>query len=406
MSRLRYSSFRIARASQLVVGVLFSVVQIRPLASQAAVFDVRAFDHALDSLVRANHLPGASVAIVKDGRIAWSRGYGFADLARQTPATARTPYRLASVSKPLAATVLMKLVEEGKLTLDAPMRDFNIHAWFEPNAGSWATYPDRYRASPITVRHVLTHTSQSTPPGNTYAYNGNIYADLTWVLESVTKESYPVLMRDRLFAPLGMTRTISGQLVPWGQDVAREIATPYALKDGRAETGTYPGFGIEPFVDVKPWNLNPAFALPAVTDSARRALLGSRYTPLYSSQTAAGVVSTVEDLARFDLALDAGRIVSAATREQMFTASRDTGGKALPYGLGWFVEEVDGRKIVWHYGWFPPTVSALYLKIPDRNITLILLANTDALSAGMSWTRMGIRASPYARVFLEHFAKP
>jgi len=61
---------------------------------------------------------------------------------------------------------------------------------------------------------------------------------------------------------------------------------------------------------------------------------------------------------------------------------------------------------VWHYGWFPPVVSTLYLKIPGRNMTMLLFANTDALSAGMSWTRMGIRASPYARLFLQHFGKP
>jgi hypothetical protein len=65
-----------------------------------------------------------------------------------------------------------------------------------------------------------------------------------------------------------------------------------------------------------------------------------------------------------------------------------------------------GIRIVWHYGWFPPTVSALYLKVPEKKLTFLLLSNCDGLSAGMAWTAEGIRASPYARLFLEHFVSP
>jgi hypothetical protein len=60
--------------------------------------------------------------------------------------------------------------------------------------------------------------------------------------------------------------------------------------------------------------------------------------------------------------------------------------------------------VAWHYGWFPPTVSALYLKLPDRGLTFILLSNSDLLSYGMSWTAEGIRASPFARLFLDMVA--
>ncbi len=362
------------------------------------------FEAALDSLARANGLPGLSAAIVRDHRLAWSHGFGYADWERRVPATPATAYRLASVSKPIAATVLMQLVEEGKLLLDAPMRDFQIHPWFEPGGGSWAHYPERYVERAITVRHVLTHTSESDPPGAAYKYNGNIFADLTWVIEAVTRQSYPVVMRERVFDPLGMTSSVPGQLVPWGEVARAALATPYAVRDGERQRGTYPGFGIEPGVDVRLWNLEPAFRLPVASDSARRALLGQDYTPLFSSQTAAGMVSTVEDLARFDIAFDTGKLVSDAARAQMFTASRTPSGDTLPYGLGWFVEEVNGRKIVWHYGWFPPTVSALYLKVPDLGLTFLLLSNSDLLSADMEWTARGVRASPYARLFLDRFA--
>ena len=364
--------------------------------------ELDAFQAALEELAAETKLPGFSAAVVRDGKLVWSHGYGFADVEKKIPARADTPYRLASCSKPFAAVVLMRLVEAGKLDLDAPMRDFEIHPWFEPGGGSWAHYPSRYDDGAITVRHILTHTSKSTPPGDGYEYSGNIFADLTWVIEDVTKRSYPEVVREMILEPLGMTRTLPGQLAPWGQDVARAIATPYDLETGTPVRGTYPGFGLDPDVDVTPWNLDPAYRMPSDTQAARRALLGEGFTPLYSAQTAAGMLSTVEDLARFDIALDGGKLVSADGRTAMFTASRSSNGKVLPYGLGWFVEEGD-VKLVWHYGWFPPVISALYLKVPERNLTFILLSNCDLLSAGVSWSTFGVRASPFARLFLAHF---
>jgi hypothetical protein len=87
----------------------------------------------------------------------------------------------------------------------------------------------------------------------------------------------------------------------------------------------------------------------------------------------------------------------------MFTPARAPDGKDLPYALGWFVETIAGRKVCWHYGWFPPTVSALYVKVPDAGLSFVLLANNDRLSRGMAWSREGVRASPFARAFIEAF---
>jgi CubicO group peptidase (beta-lactamase class C family) len=363
------------------------------------------FSLALDSLAQTHRLPGYSAAIVRDGAVAWSHGWGFADPERQRRATPETPYRLASVTKPIAATILMQLVHEGRLRLDAPMRDFTIHPWFEPGGGSWAHYPDRYVDGTITVRHVLTHTSQSTPPGEAYRYSGNIFGDLTWVIEDILKESYPRVVQERILDPVGMSRTAAGHLAPWSQAIVRELAVPMAVRGDTVRPGTYPGFGVEPGIDVTPWNLAPAFALPAASDAARRRVLGARYTPLHSAQTAAGMISTVLDLARFDVALDRGRLIPAALRDAMFTPSRRADGAALPYGLGWFVETVGGHRVAWHYGWFPPTVSALYVKLPDLGLTFILLSNSDLLSYGMSWTAEGVRASPFARLFLDEASR-
>lgn len=364
------------------------------------------FAQALERLPQIRHLPGLSAAIVQHRKRIWSQGFGWSDVQGHIPARPDTPYRLASLTKPIAAVLLMQLVEEGKLDLDAPMRRFAIHSWFEPGGGSWSHYPSRYEEKPILVWHVLTHTSESEPPGNGFKYNGNIFADLTWVIEDVTHQSYLTVLQERILTPVGMTRTVPGQLVPWGQGTARELAAPYSIREGQVVASTYPGFGLDPQVDVSPWHLDPAYRLPEATRVARKQLLGEAFTPLYSSQTAAGMISTVEDLARFDIAFDQGDLVSRSSRAQMFTPTRNTAGETLPYGLGWFVEDADGLQLVWHYGWFSPSVSAFYLKIPEKELTLLLLSNCDGLSAGIAWTAEGVRASPFARLFLEHFVSP
>ena len=387
----------IVAASLLVV-----LSPVASLAAQGRDADLAAFTTALDSLATAFRLPAYSAVIVSEGEVVWRRGWGFANLEGRIPATPDTPYRLASVTKPITATILMQLVERDSLDLDAPMHRFAIHPWFAPDAGSWAHFPERYADGRITVRHVLTHTSQADPPGSAYRYDGNIFGDLTWVVESVTRRSFPQVLQDRVLDPLGMSRSAPGHLVPWRRDVTGAVATPYAVDSAGMTPRTYPGFGLEP--DADPGPLEPAFRLPPSTDSARRALLGAHYTPLHSAQAAAGMIASAEDLARFDIAFDKGRLLSASGREAMFTRPKAPDGSALRYALGWFVETLHGERIAWHYGWFPPTVSALYLKLPDRGLTFILLSNSDRLSAEMSWTARGIRASPFARLFLERIA--
>jgi CubicO group peptidase (beta-lactamase class C family) len=119
---------------------------------------------------------------------------------------------------------------------------------------------------------------------------------------------------------------------------------------------------------------------------------------------AGGVISTVIDLAKFDLALDAGKLVSARSRELMMTPARSTSGAALPYGLGWFVEVYRGRKLVWHSGWWEKAYSALYLKVPEEKLTLILLANSEGLWWDNPLDSAQVEKSPFAAAFLERFA--
>jgi CubicO group peptidase (beta-lactamase class C family) len=109
------------------------------------------------------------------------------------------------------------------------------------------------------------------------------------------------------------------------------------------------------------------------------------------------------DLARFDIALTQGRLLSPAFREQMWTPGRTPSGDVLPYGLGWFVADVAGRRLVWHTGLWEGRYSALYVKVPADRLTLILLANSEGLQWENRLDEAAIERSPFARAFLAAF---
>ena len=172
----------------------------------------------LGLLMDEHHILGMSAAVVHQGAVVWNKGYGYADLEQGVLAEPSTRYFLASVSKPFASVLVMQQVEQGKPSLDAPMKDFRIYHWFAPD-------PKRYREQPITVRHVLSHTSENGP-GEGYAYNGNTYFDLTWVLEDVTREAYPRLLQERIFDVVGMDRSVPG-ITRSGSTEIVELTQPY-----------------------------------------------------------------------------------------------------------------------------------------------------------------------------------
>ncbi|MFN2189930.1 MAG: serine hydrolase domain-containing protein [Candidatus Promineifilaceae bacterium] len=131
-------------------------------ASESAVIDperLAALEDDLEELREILLIPGLSAAVVKDQELVWAKGFGFADLANKIPATPDTPYHLASVTKPIAATVIMQLVEEGLLDLEEPVSDFGVELESEGT---------------INSRHLLTHTSSGVP-GTEHHYDGTTH---------------------------------------------------------------------------------------------------------------------------------------------------------------------------------------------------------------------------------------
>jgi CubicO group peptidase (beta-lactamase class C family) len=115
-----------------------------------------------------------------------------------------------------------------------------------------------------------------------------------------------------------------------------------------------------------------------------------------------GLISSASDLAKFDAALDAYTIVGPAILAEAWTTSMYN-GVATPFGMGWFVQLYEGEKLVWHHGYSADSYSSLILKVPGRRLTLILLANSDGLSAPFSLANGDVTSSIFARTFLRLF---
>ena len=326
------------------------------------------FQASLDSLRRQYGIPGLSAAIVSNGRIIWEAGFGFQDVENQIPATPETPYRTASITKTFASMLLMKCVERSTLNLDTPIR----------------SYASGIADSRVTVRHLFTHTSQSSPPGESYLYSGDRYNFLTPVAESCSGKSFREALAKDILDRLQMWDSVPGQDMEFPSPEAAALFTPETLQ--------------------RYTSVIQRLAKPYVIDNSGRPILSS-YPPR-GIFAAAGLISTVRDLARYDSAIDQRLLLAAQTQQQAWTNHVNSKGQRLPYGLGWFVQMYGSEKLIWHYGQWD-TFSGLFLKVPGRNVTLILLANSSRLSSPFSALGAGnVTGSPFANLFLQMLADP
>lgn len=312
--------------------------------------DWGALAERLERLRSQWNVPGMAAGVALDDRVAWTKGFGFADLEARTPVTPDTVFHLASLTKPFAAVVLLQLVEAGQLDLDAPAEQFGIR--LDANG-------------PIRVRHLLSHTSEGTP-GEVFRYSGNRFAELDKVVAGASGLTFAQLVAQRVLDPLGLSNTSPNPYAPAACAAAKRDPQTFLERSTK-------GY---------------AFDGKTPVDYPRHFV------------TAAGLVSTVGDVLRFSLALDRNELLQPRTRQLGWTPARTSHGKELPYALGWFVQRRRGVTMFWHYGWDRAN-SSLIIKIPDRHATFVLLGNSEALSRKFDLGRdEDVTRSPFAREFL------
>lgn len=326
-----------------------------PVATEGPVRSLTEFTGRVDTIRQQLGIPGIAGVVMLRDSIVWEGLLGNAKVSTQTPVTRTTPFHIASLTKTFASTIVMQLVEQGLVRLDDSVSKYGVTL---PNSGA------------ILVRHLLTHTSDGVP-GTAFAYSGDRFALLDNVIQRASGESFAKRVVEQIITPLGLEHTAPNPANASAfaftsldrQSFLSSMATGY----GRSTGGT-----------------PPVVAYPSHFSSA------------------AGLVSTAHEVARYSVALDAGQFISPGTRELVYTPAVGIGGRALPHALGWFVSTVEGQKLVWHYGYWIGN-SSLIIKIPARAITFVILSNSDQLSAPFSLGSGNLTSSPMARAFISAF---
>ena len=323
-------------------------------------------DDYLKAEMARRHLPSLSVAVAQGGKIIKTQAYGLADLKTKTPAAPDTVYGLGSCTKPITAVAVLTLVEAGKVRLDDPaaryipglpaawqaitLRQLLSHTSGLPNYRLAINYRRLagYTASDSVVK-LVRRKALDFAPGTRYEYSNTNFHLLGQLIESVSGRPYAQFLDAQLFRPAAMTAT--------------RLAAPPAIVPGPA-TGYLLQGGV---------NVPNTLIFPAALNTGD-----------------SGLLSTAPDLARWCLALDAGRLLAPSTLKQMETPGTLTDCTRTAYGLGWVVGAWNGHRLVAHSGAEPGYSSSIF-RFPDDRLSVVLLSNTfdgtaltDSLALGVS----------------------
>jgi serine beta-lactamase-like protein LACTB len=312
----------------------------------------------IDALIKTfrekQHIPGIAVAIVENDKIVWMEGVGYADIENHVAATPDTIWRLASISKSISAIAIMQFAENNIMDIDNPI--WSYIPW----------YPRKQYI--VTVKNLLTHTSgirhykndneadsaqhfnttqdgtkifgiDKEPllfkPGTKYLYSSFGYALIAGIIESVTKKSFDVVLREKIFLPAHMNTARLDK----PDEIILNRAHFYIL----AKNGT--GVINAPYIDVSyKWS-------------------------------AGGIMASVKDLANFSIALDKNILLKANTLQQVYKPNNLLDGSPTDYGLGWHIEKhTDGSQWVYHRG-VATGGTGFLLREPDKGFAIAILCN-------------------------------
>ncbi|NMH61308.1 serine hydrolase [Alteromonas ponticola] len=341
------------------------------LTKQLAQFEAFLLDYK-----KQHHIPGLSVAVSKKHEIVYEKAHGVSHISGQVAVTNDTPFWIASVSKFFVGTTFLSLVENGELSLDDPisaMPEFNDYCqWL---AGSGIVFGKNLQCNQtFKLKHALNHVVNGKVD-TAFFYNSIFYSRLSRYLEAKRGNSIDAAkgrhnelaqaITHAILIPAEMNNSMAGLWDPARQDVYFRKARGYDIEDNQYVM---------------------------------------RREPQRHMSGGAGVSSTAGDIIRFDTALDAGRILSDKTRALTEHPYVTESGTSIPYAYGRYIQYVNDEKIIWHSGWDEEAgFTAVYLKFPERNLTIVVLANNEGLWWGNPLDKAEIERSPVfqaaARIF-------
>jgi CubicO group peptidase (beta-lactamase class C family) len=298
--------------------------------------------------------PGASVMVLRDGKVLLAKGYGMADVEARIACATNTNFRLASVTKQFTAMAIMVLADRNKLTLDETQPSF------------FPEFPDYGRN--ITVRDLLTHTSglidyedvipagTTIPvldrdvvrlllkqdhgyfaPGSKFKYSNSAYALLALIVETRSGQTFAHFLKQNIFEPLKMDQTLAYEQ---GSSIIANRAYGYSA--------SATGAGFE-----------------RTDQSLTSSVLGD-----------GGIYSSVADLRKWDAALYTTKLVSRKTLDQIFTPGPESEHPGVKYGFGWYVGSYRGLREIWHSG-TTRGFSTRIVRYPEKKFTVLILTNRN-----------------------------
>ena len=323
----------------------------------------RPVDDFIAARMAAEHIPGLSFAVVRNGQIVQSGARGVADVELNVPVTDATEFAIASMSKSITASAILLLAQNGLLKLDDPVRSYlpdapaswdamTIRQLLAHTAGVKDHFPDFSAYPPLTLDRHVSYTNQefvkahldaplNFAPGAEWAYSGGGYVMLGAIIEKITGHPYGGYLRDHIFSPLGMTHTHIISLA----DIIPNRASGYWFRDGQVRNGDY---------------------------TAQTYLGGADV----------GVMTTAADLAKWTIALSGDGPWTEASRNAMWTPTRLNDGRdvvtfpaAKQYGLGLGIDTYRGYRMVGHGGTLMTGFSSTFFMLPEKQISVIVLTN-------------------------------
>ena len=312
----------------------------------------RQFDALLTPLFPADG-PGAAVLVARDGKVLYRKGFGLADLETRQAVAPEDVFRIGSVTKQFTSALIMRLVERGKIGL---ADDITKYLPDYPTQGHKITIENllnhtsgiaNYTDLPAWQPHMVDSMSHEAlidlfkneplnfPPGEGWAYSNSGYYLLGVIIEKVTGRSYAQNLQSEIFGPLGMTH--SG----YGTD---EPSMP-----GEVHGYTRDGDNVVP---AAPLSMTQPFA-------------------------AGAIVSSVDDLLKWDNGLNAGKVLKPASLKRTFTPVKMKSGQAPGYGFGWVMGDYEGHPLQWHNGGINGFFSHV-TRLPEDHIYIALLLNNES----------------------------
>ena len=368
---LRAATLSLALFSTLLPATLRAQATDRmPRAQLAVDADVQAdeVDDFIEAEMRKQQIPGLSLAVVQAGKVVKMKGYGLANVELNVPVSPSTVYELQSITKSFVACGIMLLVDDGKVGLDDKITKY------------LSGLPDAW--SDVTVRQMLTHTSgipsfvqdqgsgqaivafaqkvssseeivgwaAARPlkfaPGEGRKYSSTGYHLLGMLIEKVTGKPWGQFLHERIFAPLGMTST--------------RVYSAQVIIPNRAA-------GYLRFADLQN---------------------GLWFTPAYRESAAGGLVSTVQDMARWETALQAGTILKPSALAEMEVPIKLHNDSTVQerdgtrYGLGWDLPTYQGHRVMAHGGDHVSGFTANFSRFVDDKVGIVVLTNLMPLDIG------------------------